>query len=267
MGDRAIDVRARGAGLRYLGEVLGYRTYGLTAPPHAHDFMQVVLPSRGILEMEVDGHTGCVDAHHAALIPAGAAHSFEAAGANHFIVLDVAAQRADMPDLRGLADRVFFPLTPGLRALTAWLRGACAPRAEHVIDDALANAWSSLALATLAAHPVNRSTQLRARHDPRAERAWHLIDQRHAEPLTVCELAAEVGLSARRLATLFRATYGTTPHARLAEVRLQRALALLETTTLPFAEIAARTGYYDQSALNRHLRSALGTTPAAVRRG
>jgi transcriptional regulator GlxA family with amidase domain len=74
-------------------------------------------------------------------------------------------------------------------------------------------------------------------------------------------------VSARRLATLFRATYGTTLHARLAEVRLRHALSLLEATALPIAEIAARTGYYDQSALTRHLKTALGTTPAAVRHG
>ncbi|PZF97446.1 AraC family transcriptional regulator, partial [Nonomuraea aridisoli] len=52
----------------------------------------------------------------------------------------------------------------------------------------------------------------------------------------------------------------------LAQVRLRHALTLLETTALPIAEIAARTGYYDQSALTRHLKAAHGVTPAAVRR-
>lgn len=247
--------------------MLDFRTYGLAAPPHAHDFVQVVMPARGVLEMDVDGRGGCVDTHHAALIPADATHAFEAAGTNTFIVLDIAAHAVEAPDLRGLADQVFFPLTPGLRALTAWLQSAHAPHAGPVVDATLANAWSTLALATLAAHPANQSTQLRARTDARAERAWRTIDQRYADPLTLDELAADVGLSARRLATLFRAAYGTTLHARLADVRLGHALSLLETTALPIAEIAARTGYYDQSALTRHLKAAHGITPAAVRRG
>lgn len=169
-------------------------------------------------------------------------------------------QTVDAPSLGGLADRVFFPLTPGLRALTTWLQDA------PIVDAVLANAWSSLALATLAAHPVNQAAQIRARPDARAERAWHAIEHRYAEPLTVDALAAEAGVSARRLATLFRATYGTTLHAHLAQVRLRHALTLLETTALPIAEIAARTGYYDQSALTRHLKAAHGVTPAAVRR-
>ncbi|WP_426398901.1 helix-turn-helix domain-containing protein [Ralstonia sp. R-29] len=240
--------------------MLDFRTYGLAAPPHAHDYMQVVMPARGILEMDVDGRGGRVDTHHAALIPASATHAFEATGANRFIVFDIPGQTVDAPSLGGLADRVFFPLTPGLRALTTWLQDA------PIVDTVLANAWSSLALATLAAHPANQPTQLRTRPDARAERAWHAIEHRYAEPLTVEVLAADVGVSARRLATLFRAAYGTTLHARLAEVRLRHALTLLETTALPIAEIAARTGYYDQSALTRHLKAAHGITPAAVRR-
>ncbi|MFX5574565.1 hypothetical protein ABTD77_19180, partial [Acinetobacter baumannii] len=107
-------------------------------------------------------------------------------------------------------DRVFFPLTPGLRALTAWLQSAHAPYAPSagpVVDATLANAWSTLALATLAAHPANQSTQLRARTDARAEQTWRTIDQRYADLLTLDELAADVGLSTRRLATLFRAAY------------------------------------------------------------
>ncbi|MCK4124590.1 AraC family transcriptional regulator [Ralstonia pseudosolanacearum] len=247
--------------------MLDFRTYGLAAPPHAHDFVQVVMPSRGVLVMEVDGRAGCVDAHHAALIPAGATHAFEAAGSNAFIVLDIATPALETPDLDGLAERVFFALTPGLRALAAWLHSAQAPHARPVLDPALAQAWSSLALATLAAHPANRSTQYQVRPDPRAERAWRMIEQHYAQPLTVQALAAEVGLSARRLAALFRAAYGTTLHARLAAVRLGHALRLLERTALPIAEIAARTGYYDQSALTRHLKAAHGITPAAVRCG
>jgi transcriptional regulator GlxA family with amidase domain len=73
-------------------------------------------------------------------------------------------------------------------------------------------------------------------------------------------------LSGRRLSALFRSAYGTTVHARVAEVRLERALSLLETTSLSIAEIATRTGYYDQSALTKHPMTMRGTTPAALRR-
>ena len=41
--------------------MLDFRTYGVAAPPHAHDFMQVVMPARGVLEMDVDGRGGRVE--------------------------------------------------------------------------------------------------------------------------------------------------------------------------------------------------------------
>ncbi|AKU98369.1 putative TRANSCRIPTION REGULATOR PROTEIN [Labilithrix luteola] len=245
--------------------MLDFRSYGPATALHAHDFVQVVMPSRGVLEIEVNGRGGRVDARHIAVIPAGVAHAFEATGRNSFIVLD-AVQATNAPDLSRLGDRVFIPLMPSLRALTTWLQTMHAPESVTAIDSALADAWSSLALATLASHPANGGTSLRARRDPRAERVWRAINQRFAEPLTIDALAAEEGVSGRHLAALFRATYGTTVHARLAEVRVQYAVSLLETTSLPIIEVAARSGYYDQSSLTRHLRAALGTTPGALRR-
>ncbi len=244
--------------------MLDFRSYGRAKALHSHDFVQVVMPSRGVLEMEVDGRGGRVDADHAAVIPAGAVHVFEATGRNSFIVLDVPER--EEPDLGGLGDRVFVPLTPGLRALTTWLQTAHAVETATTIEAALADAWTSLALATLAAHPANGATSLPKRTDPRAERVWRAIDRRFAEALILDELAADVGLSGRRLAALFREAYGTTVHARLREVRLQHAVSLLKSTSLPIAEVAARSGYYDQSALTRHIKALLGKTPAVLRR-
>lgn len=237
--------------------MLEFRSYGPSTALHAHDFVQVVMPAQGVLEMEVDGRGGRVDGRHVAVITPGAMHAFGATGKNRFIVLDA----IDAPDLGALGERVFVELTPSLRALMSWLEVS----ASDGIARSLADAWSSLALASLAAHPANASVAS-ARIDRRAERTWQSIERRFAESLTLDELAADVGLSSRRLATVFRAAYGVSVHARLAEVRVRRAAEMLETTGLSISEIATRTGYYDQSALTRQLKGALGVTPAALRR-
>lgn len=240
--------------------MLAFRTYGPAAALHSHAFVQVVMPSRGVLELEVDGRGGRVDANHVAVIPAGAAHAFEASGPNRFIVLD-AVRPIATPDLSALTDRVFVPIVPSLLSLTTWLQTmhaanvATAAANTTTIDAALADAWSSLALATLAAHPANTNAPRRTRKDPRAERVWRAIEARFAESLTVDALAADEGVSGRHLAALFREAYGTTVHAHLAGVRMKHALSLLETTSMPIAEVAARSGYCDQSALTRHLKA------------
>ena len=68
---------------------LSFRRYGEDAPPHAHDFDQIVLPRRGVLEMDIDGKGGRVDPGRAAVVPPGSRHAFAAHGDNLFVVADI----------------------------------------------------------------------------------------------------------------------------------------------------------------------------------
>jgi AraC-like DNA-binding protein len=63
----------------------------------------------------------------------------------------------------------------------------------------------------------------------------------------------------------FRRALGTTPHAYLVALRVDRARALL-ARGVPPAEAAAATGFADQSHLGRHFKRALGLTPAEYAR-
>lgn len=83
---------------------------------------------------------------------------------------------------------------------------------------------------------------------------------------SVGELATEFGVHRVHLARAFRDHYGTSLSRQLQRARLQRARRLLTTTDLPLADVAATAGFADQSHLTRSVRSALGTTPAALRR-
>jgi len=83
---------------------------------------------------------------------------------------------------------------------------------------------------------------------------------------TVGNLAAEFGVHRVHLARAFRDHYGTSLSRHLQRARVQRARRLLASSDLPLAEVAASAGFADQSHLTRSLRSALGTTPAALRR-
>jgi AraC family transcriptional regulator len=84
--------------------------------------------------------------------------------------------------------------------------------------------------------------------------------------LALSELAAVVGLSQRHFVRLFRATTGQSAHRYLIARRVERAKALLTTTDLPIAQIAAIVGFADRSHLAAHFRRLVGTTPAELRR-
>jgi AraC family transcriptional regulator len=93
-----------------------------------------------------------------------------------------------------------------------------------------------------------------------------LIDDRLAGPLPLDELATAASLSVRQFARSFKATTGQTPHRYLMELRLQQAIRLLRTGSLPIAEVAMRCGFAHQEHLTRVMRAQLGTTPGALRR-
>lgn len=105
------------------------------------------------------------------------------------------------------------------------------------------------------------------RLDPRIAAAITRMEARIDTPEPARETARAVGLSPRRLETLFRETLGLTPAAYAQSLRLQAARRLLTDTRHPLTEIALRTGFSGQSALSRAFRQHFGTPPSALRRG
>ncbi|MBN9418869.1 hypothetical protein ABS71_21125 [bacterium SCN 62-11] len=95
-----------------------------------------------------------------------------------------------------------------------------------------------------------------------------LVDALQEEPRhswTVSQMAERVGLSPSRLHTIFRQELETTPHAWLAERRLEDVQRWLTDTDRSIADIALQAGFSDQSALTKALRKATGKTPATFR--
>jgi len=83
-----------------------------------------------------------------------------------------------------------------------------------------------------------------------------------AEPLSVGELAREVGLSPNYFSQMFREETGQPPHDFLLSRRVDAAKEQLANGGTP-ADVAANTGFADQSHLTREFRRRTGETPAA----
>ncbi|AYG66638.1 MULTISPECIES: AraC family transcriptional regulator [unclassified Rhizobium] len=78
------------------------------------------------------------------------------------------------------------------------------------------------------------------------------------------ELERITGLDRFALARHFRAAFATSPHRFLLMRRLQQAKAMIGVGE-PIAEVAAATGFADQSHLTRHFKKAFGIAPGAWR--
>lgn len=97
-----------------------------------------------------------------------------------------------------------------------------------------------------------RSELVRAGADAMSVRFGHVPGQ-------VSEVARELAVSERQLRILFAEGVGLSPkhYARINRVRA----VLTHATTAPWAELAAATGYYDQSHMTSDFRALMGVPP------
>jgi transcriptional regulator GlxA family with amidase domain len=85
------------------------------------------------------------------------------------------------------------------------------------------------------------------------------------ERLSLEELARSVGMSSRTLTRWCRRDLGESPAGLVRRVRIEEAQRLLEQTSLPLKEIAARANLGDTTTLWRIFIRYLGVTPAEYR--
>ncbi len=91
--------------------------------------------------------------------------------------------------------------------------------------------------------------------------------ERHLDrEATLDELARHAGFSPQHLNRVFTRSLGTTPLKYLAQLRMQRAAALLRDGVLTVAEIARRVGHPDPDYFSRQFSAHFGVSPSAYRR-
>ncbi|AWD21383.1 GlxA family transcriptional regulator [Fuscovulum blasticum] len=139
-------------------------------------------------------------------------------------------------------------------------------RARHGAPLARQVANSFLTIARPGSEPQVAARQPDPGLDPRVAAAAKRMEARIDTPEPVAETAAAVGLSPRRLETLFRAAFGTPPGAYALSLRLQAARRMLTDTRHPLAEVALRTGFTSPATLSRAFRRTYGHPPGQLRR-
>lgn len=101
--------------------------------------------------------------------------------------------------------------------------------------------------------------------DARVIAAIQRMENGLQERLTVPQLASGVELSVAQLTRLFRHETGATPGAYLHSLRLARAKALLERTSLSVAEVMRQVGLSDRSHFARDFLRRYGSSPRSFR--
>lgn len=110
-----------------------------------------------------------------------------------------------------------------------------------------------------------RSTDVLAVEDRAVAAALRFIRARAFQAVTVDEIARHVGLSRRLLERRFARTVGRAPKAEVIRVRIERAKALLQHTSLPLNLIAEKTGFRHTEHFHSLFKRKVGATPARFR--
>lgn len=97
-------------------------------------------------------------------------------------------------------------------------------------------------------------------------RAMEMIGSLSGETLTLAALAKELGLSRFHFSRAFKQSTGKTPHAFIAERRLEKSSGMLRSTSLSATEIALECGFGSSSHFAIAFRQAFGVSPTEYRR-
>ena len=92
------------------------------------------------------------------------------------------------------------------------------------------------------------------------QRAYDFIVEHCQADISIAEVAKEAGLSHYRLIHAFRQHYGITPHALQIASRISVARKMLKSGDR-IADVAAETGFTDQSHFHRHFKRHVAVTP------
>jgi AraC-like DNA-binding protein len=102
---------------------------------------------------------------------------------------------------------------------------------------------------------------LRRSGEPLLAEVFTVIDRRLGEPLSLRDVAHELGITPGHLTTVVRRRTGRTVQEWIIERRMAEARSLLSDTELPVGEIARRVGMSDPGYFSRLFRRTHGTSP------
>ena len=95
--------------------------------------------------------------------------------------------------------------------------------------------------------------------------AAEFIETYYDQPITINDVAYEAGLSAGRLAHLFKERMDLTPIEYLTNIRIEQAKKLLLTTDKKCCNLYYEVGFNSQPYFTRKFKQVVGVSPAQFR--
>jgi AraC-like DNA-binding protein len=226
---------------------IALRTYQTELDSHSHDHAQLVLPVKGILELEIGHNSGVINTETAAFITSGERHSFAGSEENLFIVVDIEQKQLTQASLPS-----FMALSPVTKQFLHFAHYYLINQSNDLFAHSLINDL----LVNLLSQP------LISNQDLLVLKAKKWMDVHFAESININRLTQHCHLSSSQLQRRFKKStgYGLAEYWR--HKRMLRAQFLLATSSLSVAVIAATVGYENVSAFSRSFSKSLEMHPS-----
>ncbi len=226
---------------------LSIRAYTPDIRSHKHDFHQVVLPLKGVIEIAVNDVVGVVGVGQMVIIRKGITHSFHARSQSRFLV-------ADLDGLPENAHHYLSPFAAVSDSMQAFCHFVDAQLQSHINAD-LETSTMALFRQLLAAH------KFVAKINDRLSRVLAYIDNNLGQECSLQQLALIANLSPSHFKSEFKKQIGKSCREYLTMRRMEKARALLTNTDYPVQIIAEKVGYTNPSAFSRRFSRYFGESP------
>ena len=227
--------------------LLSIRSYSTSPVSHSHDFNQVVLPLRGVINIQVENFSGKVAPRECVVVRANEKHLFTAEREARFIVADMDS----LPDKINSSQHIVFEINKPLINFLLFIESQLETEINSHLEQSMYNTFYLLL----------KSQHLLPKLDSRINNALLYINENIAEPLNIATLAEVAFLSPTQFKKVFKEQLGATVLAHITQLRMEKAQALLTHTDYPLQIIGEKVGYKELSAFSRKFKQHYGLSP------
>ncbi|MBO5223280.1 MAG: helix-turn-helix domain-containing protein [Clostridia bacterium] len=98
-----------------------------------------------------------------------------------------------------------------------------------------------------------------------AQKIMNILSEKYGEQITLSDLGEELGYHPNYLNQIFMTRTGKPIYAYLQELRIMKAIDMLQNSTLPISEIAVSIGFCDIAHFSKTFKQKTGLSPSAFR--
>lgn len=229
---------------------LSIRSYSRQKKGHSHDFHQLVLPVRGVIDIEVASFKGKVRPGECVIVKSGEVHYFAAETEARFVVADL----ENLPEQIINSSTVVFSITSPMFQYLSFIEEQLKYQVNQDIERLMFETFYCL----LSDQRVLKQCDARIRN------VMEYIDVHFSEVITNEQLANVACLSPTQFKKVFKEQTTLTVTQYITKLRMEKAQALLLHTDYPVQIIGETVGYTDITAFSRRFSQYFGFPPSKV---